>query len=385
VEFFVSSRIYLDYCATTPIHPDVREQILRALDVDFGNPSSMHWAGMDSKQLMSQARADVAKGIGCRPDEITFTSGATESDNLALFGTLSLFPSEKAHLITSAIEHHAVLHAAHLLEQDGYAVTYVPVDGRGVVDPDDIRQAICPQTRLISIMAVNNEVGSIQPVAEIGKIAREHDVHFHTDAVQAIGLFDVNMDELNADLLSLSAHKIYGPKGIGALYVRTGSNPSPMIFGGPQEHSLRAGTENVPGIAGLGAAMNLVREHRVEEHARLSGLRKYLVNGLQAFGPNVSVNGAEETTAPHIISVSFTGADAEMMQILLNHAGIAVSLGSACNSKSIEPSHVLTAMHLPQEQIESTLRISLGMPTTHEEIDLLLDAITRILPRVTVR
>jgi len=381
----VSSRIYLDYCATTPIHPDVRKQILRALDVDFGNPSSMHWAGMDSKQLMSQARADVAEGIGCHPDEITFTSGATESDNLALFGTLRLFPSEKAHLITSAIEHHAVLHAAHLLEQDGYAVTYVPVDGHGVVDPDDIRRAICPNTRLISIMSVNNEVGSIQPVAEIGKIAREHDVHFHTDAVQSIGLFNVNVDELNADLLSLSAHKIYGSKGIGTLYVRSGSNLSPMIFGGPQEHSLRAGTENVPGIASLGAAINLVREHRGEERARLSDLRKYLVNGLQAFGPNVSVNGAEETTAPHIVSVSFTGADAEMMQILLNHAGIAVSLGSACNSKSLEPSHVLTAMHLPQEQIESTLRISLGMPTTHEEIDLLLDAITRILPRVIVR
>jgi cysteine desulfurase len=381
----MSNRIYLDYCATTPVHPNVRDRILQALDADFGNPSSLHWAGRDARGLLDQARLDVAEGIGCHPDEVTFTSGATEADNLALFGTLSLFPPEKAHLITLAIEHHAILHAANRLEQDGYAVTYLPVDGRGVVDPDDVRRAIHPQTKLISIMSVNNEVGSIQPVAEIGRIAREHDIRFHTDAVQSIGFFDVNVDDLNADLLSLSAHKIYGPKGIGALYIRSGSALSPMIFGGPQEHSLRAGTENVPGIAGLGAAMNLVREHRVEERTRLSGLRKYLVNGLQALGPDVSVNGSEETTAPHIVSVSFTNADAEMMQIHLNHEGIAVSLGSACNSKSIEPSHVLTAMNLPREQIESTLRISLGMPTTHEEIDLLLDAITQILPRVIVR
>lgn len=359
--------------------------MLQALVVDFGNPSSLHWAGKDARRLVDQARLDVAERIGCRPDEVTFTSGATEADNLALFGTLSLYPSEKAHLITSAIEHHAVLHAAHRLERDGYAVTYLPVDGRGVVDPDDVRRAIRPHTRLISVMSVNNEVGSIQPVAEIGRIAHEHGVRFHTDAVQSIGLFDVNVDDLNADLLSLSAHKIYGPKGIGALYVRSGNDPSPMIFGGPQEHSLRAGTENVPGITGLGAAMHLVREHRVKERMRLSGLRKYLVDGLQALGPGVIVNGAEETTAPHIISVSFINTDAEMMQIHLNHDGIAVSLGSACNSKSIEPSHVLTALRLPPERIEAALRISLGMPTTHEEIDLLLDAIARILPRVIVR
>jgi len=359
--------------------------MLRAIDMHFGNPSSLHWAGKDARELVDQSRANVANGIGCQPEEIVFTSGATEADNLVLFGILRLFPSEEAHLITSAIEHHAILHAAHRLEQDGYAVTYLPVDGRGVVDPDDVRRAISPQTRLISIMSVNNEVGSIQPVAEIGKIAREHDVRFHIDAVQSIGLFDINVDELNADLLSLSAHKIYGPKGIGALYVRSGSDPSPMIFGGPQEHSLRAGTENVPGIVGLGAAMNLVRERRVEERARLSKLRKYLVDGLQTLDPEVIVNGTEETTAPHVVSVSFTGADAEMLQIRLNNDGIAVSLGSACNSKSIEPSHVLTAMHLPQERIESTLRISLGMHTTEAEIEFLLEAFAQSLPRAVIR
>ena len=378
----MSSRIYFDYCATTPVHSSVREKISRALDWDFGNPSSMHWAGKDSKQLMTQARMDVAEGIGCHPNEIIFTSGATEADNLALFGSLRLFPPNKAHLITSSIEHHAILHTAAQLEREGYSVTYVPVNENGLVNPEDVRRAIRPETKLISIMYVNNEVGSVQPIAEIGRIARENNIKFHTDAVQAIGLFDVNVNDLKVDLLSLSAHKVYGPKGIGAVYIRSGIDLSPMILGGPQEHSLRAGTENVPGIVGLGAAMNLVRQHRADERDRLMGLRKYLVNGLQAIGPVMIVNGLEEKTAAHILSVSFVGVDAEMMLIRLNAEGFAVSLGSACNSKTIEPSHVLTAMKLSQEQIESTLRISLGMPTTQEELDLFLKAVALVLPRV---
>jgi len=381
----MSSRIYLDYCATTPIHASVREQILRALDTSFGNPSSMHWAGADSKQMIKQARVDVADGIRCLPDELTFTSGATEADNLALFGTLRRFPANNAHFITSSIEHHAILHAAKQLEHDGYSVTYLPVNEYGLVNPEDVRRAIRPETKLISIMYVNNEVGSIQPIAEIGRIAREYKILFHTDAVQAIGLFDVNVDQLNVDLLSLSAHKIYGPKGIGALYIRSGLELIPMIVGGPQEHSLRAGTENVPGIAGLGASMNVVRQGRADERVRLGGLRKYLVDGLQAISPAVIVNGLDEKVAPHVLSVSFIGVDAEMLLIRLNGEGIAVSLGSACNSKSIEPSHVLTAMKLPREQIESTLRISLGMPTTRDELNTLLGVITRVLPRVLVQ
>lgn len=381
----MSSRIYLDYCATTPVHSSVREKMSRALDWDFGNPSSMHWAGKDSKQLMAQARMDVAEGIGCRPDEIIFTSGATEADNLALFGILRQFPPNKAHVITSSIEHHAILHTAEQLEREGYSVTYVPVNENGLVNPEDVRRAIRSETKLISIMYVNNEVGSVQPIAEIGRIARESNIKFHTDAVQAIGLFDVNVNDLNVDMLSLSAHKIYGPKGIGALYIRSGIDLTPMILGGPQEHSLRAGTENVPGIVGLGAAMNLVRQNRADERARLMGLRKFLINGLQAIGPAVIVNGLEEKTASHILSISFVGVDAEMMLIRLNAEGFAVSLGSACNSKTIEPSHVLTEMKLSQEQIESTLRISLGMPTTQEELDLFLKAVALVLPRVMVQ
>lgn len=381
----MSTRIYLDYCATTPVHPSVRNAMLRALDADFGNPSSMHWAGKDSRLLVDQARADVASGLGCQPDEVIFTSGATEADNLALFGTLHLFSPNEGHLITSAIEHHAISHAAQRLAQEGYSVTYVPVDQYGLVNPEDVRHAISPETRLISIMYVNNEMGAVQPIAEIGRIAREHNIRFHTDAVQAVGLFDVDVDDLHVDLLSLSAHKIYGPKGIGALYVRSAMELAPMILGGPQERSLRAGTENVPGIVGLGAAVNLVREHRAETRARLFGLRNYLMSGLRTLDPTVIVNGRDGFTAPHILSISFTGVDAEMMLIRLNNEGIAISMGSACNSKSIEPSHVLTAMKIPQEQIDSTLRFSLGMPTTRDEIDLLLNAIARVLPRVLVQ
>jgi cysteine desulfurase len=380
----MSSRFYLDYCATTPVHPSVREAMLTALEADFGNPSSMHWAGQKAAAMLKEARLDIASALGCGPEEIIFTSGATEADNLALFGSLSRFPSDRAHLITSGIEHHAILHAAQEHEYQGDAVTFLPVDGRGLVNPEDVRAAIRPETVLISIMLVNNEVGSIQPIAEIGSIAREFGIRFHTDAVQGMGLLDVDVEALRVDMLSLSAHKIYGPKGIGALYVRKGVDLSPLLVGGSQEASRRAGTENMPGILGFAAAVKLVCEHRVEERARILQLRERLINGLHASVPEVIVNGPEEEISPHIASVSFPGADAEMLLIRLNNEGFAVSMGSACNSRSIEPSHVLTAMGLPREQIESTLRISLGMPTTEEEIDLFVQGVVRVLPLVTV-
>lgn len=380
----MQTRIYLDYCATTPVHPRVRNKMLLALKVDYGNPSSLHWAGSAAKKLVDQARLDVAQGIGSSPDEILFTSGATEADNLALFGILRQFAPDDAHLIVSAIEHHAVLHAADLLERDGYAVTRLPVDRYGLVDPEDVRRAIRPETKLISVMYVNNEVGSIQPISQIGRIARDHKIPFHTDAVQAIGLFDVDIQALNVDLLSLSAHKIYGPKGIGALFIRSGIELAPMLVGGSQERSLRAGTENVPGIAGFGEAVNLVRQHRAAERVHLGELRKIMISGLQAISPEVIMNGLDGSVAPHILSVSFPGADAEMMLIRLNNEGIAVSMGSACNSQSIEPSHVLTAMGLPTQQIESTLRFSLGMPSSQKDVDLVLRALELILQRVLV-
>ena len=375
----MSPRIYLDYCATTPVHPDVKNAMMTALDADFGNPSSMHWAGRDAANLLKQARQNIASHLGCLPEEIYFTGGATEADNLVLLGTLRKFPPDSAHLIVSAIEHHAILHAAQKLEREGCAVTYLPVDSLGLVNPQEVERAIRDDTKLISIMFVNNEVGTIQPMAEISKIARAHSVPLHTDAVQAMGFMDVRVEELGIDMLSLSAHKIYGPKGIGALYVRNGFEPAPLTFGGTQERSLRPGTENVPGILGLSAALNLVSQHRVAERARLLGLRKHLIGGMQAAGLDVIVNGPQEEVAPHIASVSFTGADAEMLLIRLNKEGVAVSLGSACTSRDIEPSHVLTAMGLPRQQIDSTLRISLGLPTTKDEINAMLEILNRVI------
>jgi cysteine desulfurase len=371
-------QIYLDYCATTPVHPDVRAAMLKTLEDEFGNPSSMHWAGRSAARLLDKARLQVAQGIGCQPQEIAFTSGATEADNLALLGIMRQRPPGKAHLITSVIEHHAILHTARQLEREGYPVTYVPVDSQGLVDPDIIRKELRPETALISIMLVNNEVGAVQPLEEIGALAREHGILMHTDAVQGLGLLDIDVDALHIDLLSLSAHKIYGPKGVGALYVRQNTRLAPLQYGGGQEGGARPGTENMPGIAGLGAAVELTHQHKTAERQRLTELRQYLNQRLRQCIPNFTVNGPVSAAAPHVISASFPGADGEMLLLRLNAEGFALSMGSACTSKSIEPSHVLTAMGLTREQIESTLRISLGYPTTPEEIHLFL----KVLPGI---
>lgn len=373
----MNNPIYLDYCATTPVHAEVRTVMMQALEV-FGNPSSMHWAGQSAARLMQDARFEVAAGIGCDPQEIIFTSGATEADNLALLGVVRQHPVGQAHLITSAVEHHANLHAADALLHEGYAVTILPVNGEGLVDPEAVRSSIRPDTVLISIMMVNNEIGAVQPIAEIGQIARQHNILFHTDAVQALGLFDVNVDALNLDLLSLSAHKIYGPKGIGALYVRQGTSLAPVLHGGPQERQIRPGTENLPGIVGLGAAVKWVTAHKSEESVRLTGLRAYAIDRLRELIPDVVVNGPRVAYAPHVLSLSFPGTDSEAMLFRLNRAGIAVSLGSACNSQTIEPSHVLSAMGLPESLLASTLRVSLGSPTTPDDIDSFTAAIVEI-------
>jgi cysteine desulfurase len=375
------SKVYLDYCATTPVSVDVRTAMLSALAEDFGNPSSLHWAGRRAVELVNEARVEVAGRIGARPEEIYFTSGATEADNLALLGILRQYEPGSAHLITSAVEHHAILHAAAQLEREGYGVTILPVDSRGVVDPESVRQAIRKETVLVSIMLVNNETGAIQPVEEIGAIAAEHGIRMHTDAVQGFGLLDVNVDHLKVHLLSLSAHKIYGPKGTGALYIRDGVRVAPLAYGGSQEKGLRPGTENVPGIVGLGAASRFTQMHKAGERTRQMALRDRLIAGLQARIPKMIVNGPSERVASHIISASFPGADGEMMLIRLNNEGFAVSMGSACTSKSIEPSHVLTAMGLSQAQIEGTLRISMGYPTTESELDRFLEVIPGVVQR----
>jgi cysteine desulfurase len=369
----MSQEVYLDYCATTPMHPDVREAMLATLEDSFGNPSSMHRKGQESKRLLENARQQVAQGLSAQAEEIVFTSGATESDNLAVLGTLRASSPDRKHLITCAVEHHAILHPAESLAQGGYDVSVLPVDQYGRVDPDDVRRSIRKDTALISIMLVNNEVGTIQPIKEIGAIAREHGVWLHTDAVQGVGLLEIDVDELAVDLLSLSAHKIYGPKGIGALYIRRGTHLHPIIHGGTQEASLRPGTENLHGIVGLGAAVSLTLAHKKDEMKRLGRLRKRFLEGLRQRLPGTIVNGPSEECSPHIISTSFPGTNGEMMLFHLNTRGIAASMGSACTTESIEPSHVLTAMGLPREQIEGTLRFSLGYPTEDDEISYVLD------------
>lgn len=379
-----NSPIYLDYCATTPIHPRVRQAMLATLQEQFGNPSSMHWAGQAAAGLVAQARQQVAGGVGCLPEEVFFTSGATEADNLALFGVLRRFPPGRAHLITTAIEHHAVLHAAQQLDREGYAVTILPVDGQGVLDPEEVRKALRPETVLVSVMLVNNEVGSIQPIDEIVEIAHAAGALVHTDAVQAVGLLEVNFQALGIDLLSLSAHKIYGPKGIGALVVRQSLALQPMLFGGAQEGGLRPGTENVPGIVGLGAAIELVVEQRSMERERLRRLREWFIAELQQRIPGLKANGPTQV-APQVLSLSFPDADAEMMLVRLSAAGVAASLGSACTSRDLEPSHVLAAMGLPLEQIAGTLRFSFGKFTTEEELRDTLELLPAVWQRCRLK
>jgi cysteine desulfurase len=370
--------LYFDYCATTPLHPAVREAMMPTLEGVYGNPSSMHGFGQQAHQLVDLARSQVADGLGASPEEIIFTSGATEANNLALIGVMNALAHQKKHLVVSAIEHHAVLHTAEALAHQGYEVTYLPVDDSGLVMLRDLEAAVRPTTALVSIMMVNNEVGCIQRIQEIGSFTRDHGVIFHTDAVQAVNCFHINVDQLNVDMLSLSAHKIYGPKGVGALYIRKGLEISPIIFGGAQEKSLRPGTENVPGIVGLGAAMELRNQGFSQRYEKFAVLRQALIGGLQETIPGVIFNGPKVRVAPHILSASFPGVDGELLLFRLSQKNVAVSMGSACTSESIEPSHVLTAMGIPIEQIEGTIRISIGEQTTIEEVDALLE----ILPEV---
>jgi cysteine desulfurase len=362
-------RAYLDYNSTTPVDPEVLAAMLPFLAENFGNASSIHSPGQAARGAVDRARESVAALLGAKAGEIVFTSGGTEADNLALFGLVFALKTAQKHVITTAIEHHAVLNSCQELERQGIDVTFVPVGRDGIADPEDIRRALRPETVLISVMYANNELGTIQPVEEIGRIAAEADVYFHCDAVQAAGKLPLDVNRVGADLLSISAHKIYGPKGAGALYVRAGTPLAPQFHGGHHERDRRPGTENVPGIAGLGKAAELARVNVASEPKRVAELRDRLEESLLAAIPSIRVNGGTSRRVANTSNLAFSGAGGEALVIALDLQGIACSTGAACSSGAIEPSHVLLAIGLRADDARSSLRFSLGRHTTSEEID----------------
>ncbi len=375
-------RIYLDNAATTPTHPDVLKAMLPYFTEAFGNPSSIYSYGQEAKGAIEEARTKVASLIGARDEEIVFTSGGTEADNFALKGVAFANENRVNHIITSSIEHHAVIETCKYLERRGFSVTYLPVDKYGVVDPDDVRRAITDKTVLISVMHANNEMGTIEPIAEIGKIAKEAGVYFHTDAVQAVGHIPVDVNELGVDLLSISAHKFYGPKGIGALYIRKGTKVVSFMHGGGQERRRRASTENVPGIVGLGKAAELARQEINEEVRQLTHLRDKLITGLLERLDHTHPNGHPAKRLPNSVNMSVDFVEGEAMLLNLDQEGICASTGSACSSGSLEASHVLLAMGLSHEQAHGSLRFTLGKWTTDEEIERVLEVLPGIVNRL---
>ncbi len=375
-------RIYLDYTATTPAHPDVVKAMLPYFTDIFGNASSIHSHGQSAKGAIEEARGKVADIIGARNEEIVFTSGGTEADNFALKGVAMANEGKGNHIITSPVEHHAVIETCKFLEKRGYNVTYLPVDEYGMVDPDDVRRAITDETVLISVMHANNEMGTIEPIAEIGKVAREAEICFHTDAVQALGHVPLDVDELGVDLLSMSAHKLYGPKGVGALYIRKGTKLVSFMHGGEQERKRRAGTENVSAIVGFGKAIELARQEMGEEEERLTSLRDRLINGLLERIDQVHLNGHPQKRLPNNVNISVDFVEGESMLLNLDLEGICASTGSACSSSSLEPSHVLLATGIPPEQAHGSLRFSLGKWTTGEDIETVLEVLPRIVAKL---
>jgi cysteine desulfurase len=375
-------RVYMDNNASSPLLPEVLEAMHPFFAENYGNASSIHHHGQQARAAVEKARESVARLLHCRAAEVVFTSGGTEADNLAVFALLEAGD----HIITSTIEHHAVLNACHELEKRGHTVTYVPVDGRGVIDADDVKRALRPNTRLISIMMSNNETGVLQPVEEIGRIAAEADVYFHTDAVQAAGKVAIDVQKIGCDLLSISGHKMHASQGIGALYVRKGALIRPLFYGGNHERSRRAGTENVPAIVGLGRAAEIAFEAFGKgEVARLESLRGRLQQGILDSVEETGVNGmAHGETAPRVpttTNIHFDHIEGEALVIALDLKGLAVSTGAACSSGAIEPSHVLTAMGLPPERARASLRFSLGKQNTAEDVDFALS----ILPETVAR
>ena len=375
--------IYLDNAATTKTAPEVVEAMLPYFSEFYGNPSSIYEIAGKSKEAITKAREQIAQVIGARPEEIYFTAGGTEADNWALAATYEAYASKGNHIITTKIEHHAILHTCEYLEkQRGARVTYVDVDENGIVKLDDLQKAITPETILISVMTANNEIGTIQPVEEIGRIAKEHNILFHTDAVQAFGQIPLNVDECHIDMLSSSGHKINGPKGIGFLYIRKGVKIRSFIHGGAQERKRRAGTENVPGIVGYGAAAKMAVDTMKERTAKEAELRDHLIHRILTEIPHSRLNGDPVKRLPNNCNISFEFIEGESLLIMLDMKGIAASSGSACTSGSLDPSHVLLAIGLPHEIAHGSLRLTLSAETTREDIDYTVDQIKEIVARL---
>ena len=375
-------RIYLDYAATTPTDPNVVQAMLPYFHDAFGNPSAIYSYGQEAKNALEEARGKVARLIGARDEEIIFTSGGTEADNFALKGAAYANQKKGNHIITSAIEHHAVLESCKFLGKMGYKITYLPVDKYGLVDPDSVKKAITDKTILISVMHANNEIGTIQPISEIGKIAKEAGILFHSDAVQTAGHIPVNVNELGVDLLSMSGHKLYGPKGVGVLYTRKGSKLTPFMHGGGQERGRRASTENVPGIVGLGQAAELAGQDLEGETQRLIGLRDKLISGIVQKVDRTHLNGHPVKRLPNNVNISVEFVEGESMCLNMDIVGICASTGSACSSGSLEASHVLLAIGLEHVQAHGSLRFTLGKWTTEEEIEKVLEILPRIIGKL---
>jgi cysteine desulfurase len=376
-------RVYFDYNATTPVAPEVAEAVVRVTRDTFGNASSVHHFGQQAKAAIDEARSAVASLINADPSEVVFTGGGTEADNLAVRGTAdALEPTGRTHLIASAIEHEAVLNTLRALARRGWRTTFLPVDESGIVAPDRLREAITADTAMVSVMHANNEIGTIQPIRELAAIAREHGALMHTDAVQSAGKIAVDVRALGVDLLSLSAHKFNGPKGAGALWIKRGTRIQPILTGGKHERNRRAGTENVPAIAGLGVAARLAAGKLADQDARVGALRDRLEEGILRGVSGTIVNGTRTARVPNTTNISFDRVEAESLLIALDLDGVAVSTGSACSSGSLEPSHVLRAMGLPAHRTQNSLRFSLGMFSTGEEVDRVVEILPRLVDKL---
>ncbi len=375
-------RVYLDHSATTPIHSVVAQEMIRYITENFGNPSSVHSYGNEARKAVEGAREKVSKSIGAKPEEIVFTAGGTESDNLAIKGVAYANRDKGNHIITSAVEHSAVLDTCKALEKEGFSLTILPVDGYGMVSSASVAEAITDKTILITIMHANNEVGTIQPVPEIGRLARKKGILFHTDAVQSMGKIPVDVDDLQVDLLSMSGHKIYAPKGVGALYIRQGVRCQPLNHGGGQEGKRRPGTENVPGIVALGKAVELAVAGLEEEAERLSRLRRKIINGVMEKISQVHLNGHPTMCLPTLVNFSFEFVEGESLLLNLDMQGVAASSGSACAAGSIQASHVLLAMGLQQKIARGSLRLTLGRDNNEEDVDYFLEILPSIIARL---